>query len=195
MGSGKTLAADVRLIAATNKNLEAMVKEGRFREDLYFRLRVVEIWMPPLRERSSDIPLLATSFLNEFAKENSKSIGAFEPEAMQALTQYSWPGNVRELKTAIEHAVVLARGGRVSVCDLPPSVHGQRRPLLLASLTAPADPLSVRSGPGTVREAEKEMIVQALKESDGNRTIAARKLGMSRRTLHRKLHSYELEDL
>ena len=195
VGSGKTLAADVRLIAATNKNLEAMVKEGRFREDLYFRLRVVEIWMPPLRERSSDIPLLATSFLNEFAKENSKSIGAIEPEAMQALTQYSWPGNVRELKTAIEHAVVLARGGRVSVCDLPPSVHGQRRPLLLASLTAPADPLSVRSGPGTVREAEKEMIVQALKESDGNRTIAARKLGMSRRTLHRKLHSYELEDL
>ncbi len=195
VGSGKTLTADVRLIAATNKNLETMVKEGRFREDLYFRLCVVEIWMPPLRERSSDIPSLAMSFLNEFAKENSKSIGAFEPEAMQALTEYSWPGNVRELKTAVEHAVVLARSGRIGLRDLPPGVRGQRAPLTSVPLSASLEATHARSAPGSVRAAEKEMIIQALKESDGNRTASARKLGMSRRTLHRKLHTYGLGDL
>ncbi len=195
VGSGKTLNADIRLIAATNKNLEAMVKEGRFREDLYFRLRVVEIWMPPLRERSSDIPMLAVSFLNEFAKENSKTISAFEPEVMRALTEYAWPGNVRELKTAIEHAVVLARGGRIALRDLPPAVQGMKA--LPGGALSEAGPNAPRetSGSGTVREVEKEMIVQALKDSAGNRSASARKLGMSRRTLHRKLHTYGLGDL
>ena len=195
VGSGKTLTADIRLIAATNKNIEAMVQDGRFREDLYFRLRVVEIWMPPLRERSSDIPLLATSFLNEFAKENSKSISGFEPDAMQALTQYPWPGNVRELKTAVEHAVVLARSGRISLRDMPPGVRGERSPLATVPLAGYPEATPPRSGSGTVREAEKDMIIEALKESRGNRTASARKLGMSRRTLHRKLHAYGLGEL
>src|SRR5580693_5676198 len=124
VGSNKTLSADVRLVAATNKNLEELVKAGKFREDLFFRLRVVEIELPPLRERTGDIPLLAQSFLREFAKENGKAVNDFTAEALEALMNYSWPGNVRELRTAIEHAVVLSRGERISLRDLPSSVRG-----------------------------------------------------------------------
>src|SRR5579859_5980713 len=119
VGSNKTLNADVRLVAATNKNLEEMVKAGKFREDLFFRLRVVEIHLPPLRERTGDIPLLAQSFLREFAKENGKAVNDFTADALEAMMNYSWPGNVRELRTAIEHAVVLSRGERISLRDLP----------------------------------------------------------------------------
>ena len=108
VGSNKTLTADVRLVAATNKNLEELVKAGKFREDLFFRLRVVEIELPPLRERTGDIPLLAQSFLREFAKENGKPVNEFTADALECLMNCSWPGNVRELRTAIEHAVVFA---------------------------------------------------------------------------------------
>src|SRR6516165_5190150 len=121
VGSNKTITADVRLVAATNKHLEELVKAGKFREDLFFRLRVVEIEMPPLRDRSGDIPLLAQSFLREFAKENGKTVNDFTVDAIEALMKYSWPGNVRELRTAIEHAVVLSRGERITLRDLPPS--------------------------------------------------------------------------
>ena len=113
VGSNKTLTADVRLIAATNKKLEEQVKAGRFREDLYFRLAVVQITLPPLRERAGDIPLLAKAFLREFAAENKKKVNEFTPDALEALMNYAWPGNVRELRTAIEHAVVLSRGERI----------------------------------------------------------------------------------
>ena len=126
VGSNKTLTADVRLIAATNKNLEELVKAGTFREDLFFRLRVVEIQLPPLRERAGDIPLLAQSFLREFAQENGKPVNDFTADALEWLMNYSWPGNVRELRTAIEHAVVLCRGEKISARDLPPSVRGGR---------------------------------------------------------------------
>src|SRR6266446_1580490 len=108
VGSNKTLTADVRVIAATNKNLEEMVKAGKFREDLFFRLRVVEIRLPALRERIEDLPLLAQTFLREFAQENNKPVNAFTSDALDLLLRYSWPGNVRELRTAIEHAVVLS---------------------------------------------------------------------------------------
>src|SRR5467141_5187041 len=118
VGSNKTLTADVRLIAATNKNLEDLVTAGTFREDLYFRLKVVEIWLPPLRERREDIPLLAQTFLREFATENQKPISSFSPEAMDLLQNHSWPGNVRELRTAVEHAVVLCRTERITPRDL-----------------------------------------------------------------------------
>src|SRR5438067_3104860 len=110
VGSNRTLSADVRVIAATNKNLEQMVKTGAFREDLFFRLRVVEIWLPPLRERREDIPLLAQTFLREFARENGKPVANLSPEVLELLLRHPWPGNVRELRTAIEHAVVLCRG-------------------------------------------------------------------------------------
>ncbi len=186
VGSSKTLSADVRLITATNKRLEEVVAAGTFREDLYFRLKVVRIELPPLRERRGDVPLLAQTFLRDCARENEKVVKDFGAEAMEALMNYQWPGNVRELRSAIETAVVLCRGEKVAVRDLPPEVRGLGGPnntgirkLLVA-------------GELTVKEAEKALIVRALKECDGSRTGAAKKLGMSRRTLHRKLHTYEL---
>jgi two-component system, NtrC family, response regulator AtoC len=184
VGSNKTLTADVRLVAATNKNLEELVKAGKFREDLFFRLRVVEINVPPLRERAGDIPLLAQKFLREFAGENGKSVNNFTADALQLLSNYNWPGNVRELRTAIEHAVVLCRVEKISARDLPPSVRGGG---------AGSIPLLVRNDL-TVKEAEKQLIIRALKETSGNRTLAAKKIGMSRRTFHRKLHTYHLEE-
>ncbi len=189
VGSNKTLTADVRLIAATNKNLAELVKNGIFREDLFFRLRVVEITLPPLRDRRDDIPLLATSFLRECARENEKVVTGFTADTMDILQRHNWPGNIRELRTAIEHAVVLCRGERITPRDLPPSVrHGA---------SAAPTPVLAPAGPGkielTVKEAEKQLIIQALKDSGGNRTAAAKRLGMSRRTLHRKLHEYHLE--
>jgi DNA-binding NtrC family response regulator len=185
VGSNKTLTADVRLIAATNKNLEELVKAGAFREDLFFRLRVVEIQLPPLRERAGDIPLLAQRFLREFAHENGKSLNAFTPDALEWLMNYSWPGNIRELRTAIEHAVVLCRGEKISARDLPAPVRAGGQ----SGNGAP----SLARNDLTVREAEKQLIIRALKETDGNRTLAAKKIGMSRRTFHRKLHLYHLE--
>jgi DNA-binding NtrC family response regulator len=190
LGSNKTLTADVRLIAATNKHLEQLVRNGTFREDLYFRLKVVPIHLPPLRERPGDIVLLARHFLREFADENQKNISGFSPEALEHLTAYGWPGNVRELRTAIEHAVVLCRGTNIAPRDLPPTVRGT--PSSVAG--AESGRLLTQTGL-TVREAEKQLILRALKECGGNRTKAARRVGMSRRTLHRKLLAYRLEDV
>ena len=183
VGSNKTLTADVRLIAATNKNLEDQVKAGKFREDLFFRLRVVEINLPPLRERTGDIPLLAQKFLREFATENGKAVNDFTGDALQLLINHPWPGNVRELRTAIEHAVVLCRGEKISARDLPQSVRAGRA----------AGTQLLQTKDLTVKEAEKQLVVRALKETNGNRTRAAKKIGMSRRTFHRKLHAYHLE--
>jgi DNA-binding NtrC family response regulator len=188
LGSNKTLTADVRIVAATNKNLRRLVEAGTFREDLFFRLSVVEINLPPLRDRIEDVPLLARAFLRELAEENQKSVNEIAPEALEALRQYHWPGNVRELRTALEHAVVFSRGNPITQRDLPATVRSGKG--------APA-----RLGGGhmldrddlTVQEAEKKLIIRALDEAKGNRTVAAQKVGMSRRTLHRKLHTYHLE--
>lgn len=187
VGSNKTISADVRLLAATNRSLEKLVKAGTFREDLFFRLRVVEIVLPPLRERKVDVPLLAQNFLREFAKENDKRITSIAPEAIEALIQYSWPGNVRELRTAIEHGVVLARGDKITFRDLPANIRNGIGAGNVQDAAASAQNYL------SVKEAEKQLIVRALKESNGNRTLAAQKTGMSRRTLHRKLHTYNLE--
>ncbi|MCU0772375.1 MAG: sigma-54 dependent transcriptional regulator [Verrucomicrobia bacterium] len=189
VGSNKTLSADVRLVAATNKDLAELVKAGSFREDLFFRLRVVEIELPPLRDRPPDIPLLAQRFMREFAEENGKPVKDFTGDTMDALLHHAWPGNVRELRTAMEHAVVLCRGDRITLRDLPASVR-----------TGGAEGLGGRAGSLarndlTVKEAEKQLIIRALRENGGNRTMAAHKIGMSRRTLHRKLHAYQLENL
>ena len=188
VGSNKTLVADVRLVAATNKDLVAMVREGTFREDLYFRLSVVPIHLPPLRERTGDIVLLANHFVRDAARENEKRVTGITPEAMEALARYPWPGNVRELRTAIEHAVVLCRGETIGLRDLPPSVRGQ-----VGGFSGNAGPALVEPGDLTVKEAERQLIIRALREAGGNRTEAARKIGVSRRTLHRKLHEYHLE--
>ena len=186
VGSNKTLTSDVRLIAATNQNLEEMVKAKTFREDLFFRLRIVEIHLPPLRERAGDIPLLAGTFLREFAEENDRPVKDFTSDTLELLLNYSWPGNVRELRAAIESAVVMCRGDRISARDLPRTV---RADTALAS-----DPGRVLAKNDlTVKEAEKQLIIRALKDTNGNRTLAAKKIGMSRRTFHRKLHTYHLE--
>jgi DNA-binding NtrC family response regulator len=184
VGSNKTLTADARLIAATNKNLEEQVKAGTFREDLYYRLCVVEIRLPALRERKGDIPLLAQNFLREFSREMGKDVKDFTADALETLINYPWPGNVRELRSALERAVVLCHGDRITVRDLPGTLRsgGAASPQRLLA----QDDL-------TVEEAEKQLIIRALKEAGGNRTAAAAKVGMSRRTLHRKLHSYHLE--
>ena len=166
-----------------------MVKAGSFREDLFFRLRVFEVWLPPLRDRAEDIPLLAQAFLREYSEENGKRVLGFTPEAMEALRTYSWPGNVRELRTAVEHGVVLCRGDKVGLRDLPPTVRNGAAPLARQS-AAP-----VRKEELTLKAAEKELIVQALKATEGNRTLAAKRLGMSRRNLHRKIHDYQLENV
>ncbi|MFM1941991.1 MAG: Transcriptional regulatory protein ZraR [Verrucomicrobiota bacterium] len=194
VGSNKTMVADVRLVAATNRDLSAMVKAGTFREDLYFRLSVVPIQLPPLRERTGDVVLLAQHFLLESAEENGKRLKGFTVEAMEALSGYGWPGNVRELRTAVEHAVVLCRGEIIGLRDLPPSV---RRSVEEGSgmVGEGGIPSLVEPGELTVREAERQLIIRALRESNGNRTEAARRIGVSRRTLHRKLHTYQLEDL
>lgn len=190
LGSNKTQTADVRLISATNRGLEGMVKEGTFREDLYYRLRVVTIDLPPLRTRLGDVPLLANSFVKESATENDKNVTGFTPEAMQALQRFNWPGNVRELRWAIESAVVLCRGERIGLRDLPEEV---RESNVVPSGTS--DAIAHDKTPElSVKEAEKQLIIRALDECRGNRTKAAEKLGMSRRTLHRKLHTYDLED-
>ncbi len=186
VGSSKTLMSDVRLIAATNKNLVTLVQSGAFREDLFFRLKVVEIHLPPLRERASDIPLLAQHFLRDSAAENGKDVSAIAPDALELLMAYKWPGNVRELRTAIEHAVVFARGKAVTARDLPQNIRLGR-----SSLPTPASKMA--TGDLNVHDVEKELVVRALREMDGNRTAAAKKLGVSRRTLHRKLHEFHLE--
>jgi DNA-binding NtrC family response regulator len=185
VGSNKTLTADARLIAATNKNLEDLVKAGTFREDLYYRLCVVEIRLPALRERKGDIPLLAQNFLREFSKEMGKDVKDFTADALETLINYAWPGNVRELRSALERAVVLCRGDRITVRDLPATLRS-------GGAGTSSQPLLAQNDL-TVEEAEKQLIIRALKEAGGNRTAAAAKVGMSRRTLHRKLHAYHLE--
>jgi DNA-binding NtrC family response regulator len=190
VGSNNTQIADVRLIAASNLELEAEVGKGNFREDLFFRLRVVEIHLPPLRDRGTDTILLAKTFLKEFAEENAKPISELHPDAVEALMNHAWPGNVRELRTAIEHAVVLCRGDSIAPHDLPPSVRGET-----ASATHPSAKEVLGKKTLTVGDAEKALIIRALNECNGNRTKAAKKIGMSRRTLHRKLHTYHLHDL
>jgi two-component system response regulator AtoC len=188
IGSSKTQMSDVRILCATNKNLEELVRKGAFREDLYYRLAVVPIHLPPLRDRLGDVPLLANHFLKQFAEEDGKKVNGFSTEAMELLLRHRWPGNVRELNTAVQHAVVMTRGDFIQPKDLPVAV---RTPA--AELTARETNDKFSAGQLTVKEAEKQLIIHALQECQGNRTKAAEKLGMSRRTLHRKLHEFHLE--
>src|SRR6267378_1060076 len=187
VGGNQTLRADVRLIAATNKNLEQLVREGKFRDDLYFRLNVVRITMPPLRERKEDIPLLIRGFLRHFCKANEKRLLDLTPDAMDALLTYNWPGNVRELRTAIEHGVVMGTGPKITVRDLPMALRQAASAVLPRGISA-AKAFGEKSSPLDIRETEKKLIMQALAATNGNVTGAAKKLGISRRTLHRKIN-------
>ena len=183
VGGSEMLEVDVRLLAATNRDLKQMVAAGQFREDLFYRLYVVNIHLPPLRERLGDIPLLTQHFLKEFAAENQKTVGGITPDALDLLSAYHWPGNVRELRNVMERMVVLTRGDKLTVRDLPASIHD----------LAGGKPAGAQlGGTLTLEAAEKQLIVQALKQQSGNRTLAAQQLGLSRRTLHRKLNEYGL---
>ena len=178
VGGNKTLEVDVRLVAATHRNLETMVREGKFREDLFFRIRVVQIHLPPLRERPEDIPILAEHFRREYTRENGRGDLPFSKEAILALQSCRWPGNVRELRTAVEHGVVLARGKEIGPKDLPASV-----------LERGGSTQSANSKPGSLQLEilERQAIESALRQTGQNITEAAKLLGISRRTLHRKL--------
>ncbi len=188
VGGNQSIQVDVRVISATNRNLEEMVKAGSFRDDLYYRLNVVRVRMPSLRERRSDIPLLANSFLKFFAKENEKPQRQLTSEAMNCLVDHDWPGNVRELRAAIEHGVVMASGAKITLKDLPGSVRNPEK--LSSESTAPKTlqaPQSAKPDPFNLENRESEWILRALDECGGNRSKAAERLGISRRTLHRKI--------
>ena len=187
VGGNQTLRADVRLVAATNKNLEQLVHEGKFRDDLFFRLNVVRITMPPLRDRKEDIPLLVRGFLRHFSKLNDKPLVDLTSDAMDALLSYNWPGNVRELRTAIEHGVVMATGPKITVRDLPMALRQAAGTASPRGISA-AKAFEEKSSPLDLHETERRLIMQALATTNGNVTAAAKKLGISRRTLHRKIN-------
>ncbi len=180
VGGEETLKVDVRIIAATNRDLEEEVKKGNFREDLYYRLNVVMITVPPLRDRSEDIPLLVEHFVKKFAEKNRRTVECITPTCMEMLTRYPWPGNVRELENAIERGVILMRGDQLTEKSLPLTIQRQEEA---------EDDTSER--PASLFEAEKNMILQTLEETSGNKSEAARRLGITRKTLQNKLHKYD----
>jgi hypothetical protein len=215
VGGSKPIPLDVRLVAATNRHLERMVGEGKFREDLFFRLNVVRLTMPPLRERPDDIPLLLAHYLLFFARENAVAAPQLEAGALRTLCAYRWPGNIRELRNFCENAVVMHRGGRLTEYDLDPRYRGEwtgyagqgsggaaspgASSAAAISFGAGAPVLALPGPAGaslSVEENEKRLLREALIKARGNRTQAARLMGISRRTLHRKLAEWpELDTL
>jgi two-component system response regulator HydG len=182
VGSAQTMKVDTRVITATNKNLEEEIREGRFREDLYYRLNVVTVDVPPLHQRREDIPLLADFFLKQYADKNRRLIKGFTPRATDLLMRYDWPGNVRELENVIERAVIMARGEMITPLEFPND---------LQNLDGELKESRIDLTPGrSLKEVEKVMILRTLEEAGGNRTHAARILGISRRTLQLKLKEY-----
>lgn len=181
VGGSKPIELDVRLVAATNRNLEQQVRDGKFREDLFFRLNVVRLTMPPLRDRTEDIPLLLAHFIKQFSEENGVPPLTLEAGALRTLQTYPWPGNIRELRNFCENAVVLRRGGSFTEYDLEPKYRGTA-----AAGAAPAATAPVGSSL-SVEDNEKRLLQEALLKSRGNRTKAAELMGVSRRTLHRKI--------
>jgi DNA-binding NtrC family response regulator len=187
VGGNEQVEVDIRLVAATNRDLRQRVGEGKFREDLFFRLDVVNITLPPLRVRDGDVPLLCAHFLNEFNAKHGKQVAGLTPEALNALTVYRWPGNVRELRNTVEKMVVLARSDKLTARDIPSNIREETRGETGGGGGAPARTAEDAS----LANAERAMIYAALERHGGNRTRAAETLGISRRTLHRKLRQYE----
>ncbi|MBN1350731.1 sigma-54-dependent Fis family transcriptional regulator [candidate division KSB1 bacterium] len=182
LGGKKEISVDVRIIAATNRNLSQALSEKTLREDLYYRLCVVEIELPPLHERLGDIPLLATEFLNVFNEKNNKQIKGIAPKCMEILNSYAWPGNVRELKNVIERAVILSRSDQLDVADLPPRI---------VNTNQKTGYINFQLGT-TMEMCEKEYILRTLEFVNQNKTRAAKVLGISLKTLHNKLNHYRL---
>ncbi len=186
VGGEKTIQVDVRVIAATNKNLTDLISKGEFREDLYYRLNVVDMEIPPLRNRREDIPLLAQHFLEMFATKNNKKIKGFTPQVLDHLIKYQWPGNVRELMNAVERAVVLSRSEYLSENDFPIVSAAD-----IGNDEAVSNTTKVNiSGKMPLEEVEKATILKTLQAADGNKSEAARRLGITRKTLHKKLKAY-----
>jgi two-component system response regulator HydG len=188
VGGEETIKVDVRIVAATNRNLEADVAKGRFREDLFYRLNVMNVNVPPLKERQEDIPLLAQHFLEKFADKNRKTVKGFVPLTMDMLLNYDWPGNVRELENAIERAVILLTGEHITEKQLPLNITKKYPDLS----TSPIAAAPVMDGTRSMEEIEKEAILATLKASGGNKSETARRLGITRKTLHNKLKNYGL---
>jgi len=178
VGGEETLEVDVRVIAATNKNLTEEMKRGTFREDLYYRLNVIPILVPPLRERKDDIPLLASYFLQKFSQERKKEVISFSPEVMETLLAHPWPGNVRELENVVEHAVIIAKQEKILIKDLP-------QYLLLRPL--PQQEFA------TLQDYEKNLILKTLQETNWNKYKTAKRLNITRSTLYGKMKRYELK--
>ena len=188
VGGDETLNVDVRILAATNKNLEEEVEKGRFREDLYYRLNVVSLNAPPLRERQEDIPLLAQHFLEKYSKKNRKKTVGFSPLAMDMLIKYDWPGNVRELENTTERAVILLTGEHITEKELPSNItesYSEKRDWF----DKPKDVEANRP----LEEIEKEAILATFQATGGNKSETARRLKINRKTLHKKLKDYGLE--
>ncbi len=181
VGGEETISVDVRIISATNKDLEKEVEKGNFREDLFYRLNVVKLDIPPLRERKEDIPLLVASFLKEFSKENNKEIAGIDQKAQAALYNYDWKGNIRELRNCIESAVVMSKENILGYDDLPVSVKTE----------GSADTIRLKTGL-TLEEVEKIVIQSTLSSLNGNKSRTAEVLGIGRKTLHRKLNEYNM---
>jgi two-component system response regulator HydG len=186
VGGENLLNVDVRVIAATNKDLSELIRHGTFREDLYYRLNVVGLEIPPLRRRKEDIPLMAQHFLEMFSTKNRKPIKGLTPGAMDRLLRYDWPGNVRELMNAVERAVVLSRAEYLNDADFS---------LIAGSGEIEAGPAPINpplDSAVSLEEVEKATILSTLQAVDGNKSEAARRLGITRKTLHNKLKSYGL---
>ena len=182
VGGEKTLSTDIRVVAATNRNLKEYVEAGKFREDLYYRLNIVDIRLPPLSERKSDIPLLCAHFIKDFSQKNNREITGIEPAAMALLQAYPWPGNVRELRNIIERMIVLSHGSLLTVMDVPANIRDDAQ----KAAEAAGEPNRTES----LAQTEKRKILSALEAAGGNRSRAAGALGISRRTLHRKLAAW-----
>lgn len=182
VGGEKTLSTDIRVVAATNRNLKEYVEAGKFREDLYYRLNIVDIRLPPLSERKSDIPLLCAHFIKDFSQKNNREITGIEPAAMALLQAYPWPGNVRELRNIIERMIVLSHGSLLTVMDVPANIRDDAQ----KAAEAAGEPNRTES----LAQTEKRKILSALEAAGGNRSRAAVALGISRRTLHRKLAAW-----
>jgi two-component system response regulator HydG len=185
VGSDDALKVDVRILAATNRKLENDVADGKFREDLYYRLNVVTVDVPPLRDRQDDIPLLAQHFLEKYSKKNRKQVKGFSPTAMDILLKYDWPGNVRELENAVERSVILLNGDYISEKELPLNITQTYSEESNWVATQPSN-----TEPRPLEEVEKEAILAALEASGGNKSETARTLGINRKTLHKKLKNY-----
>ena len=182
VGSSRTAKVDVRVIAATNKDLGKEIREGRFREDLFYRLNVIPIHLPPVRERKEDIPALANHFLSLYREKNKKEIKEISPKALDLLIRHDWPGNIRELENCLERAVIVARGELIAPADLPPAIQNLPAGKEDAEIPFPAGI--------SLQEAEKALILKTLEDTGGNRSRAAEILGINRRTLQMKLKEY-----